>query len=819
MIRKIILFIASILAVVSCNTDRIIDEMNQSNQTIEDKIKENAERIATLERLCSELNSNVEALKVMLEAMQGEDWVKGVTPVRGDDGSVVGYVLEFAKSGTVTIYNGKNGADGKDGKDGEDGKDGYTPVLEIRKDIDGEYYWVLDGKWLSDSSGKRIPALGQAGVTPELRIVDGCWEVSYDGGRMWKNIGKATGEDGTSFFKDVKLTDDGLHLVLSDGTTLTFPQYHQPELSFSVENDEAGAASGIEVNINYVIKKQMPGTTITATSDGNYSVKVIRDSDESGKLVVIPPAVYTDGYVNVIVSDPSGYSLLRVINFHENKINFPEGLEYSISQEGGTLQIPFCVNFDMDIRLYSDWLKMEPATRAEMRDSSIVVTAAKNTSFGLRSAVIYVYSKNNDYQPYSEIVVNQASASFSIKCTKFAIPYIASSVQAEVFSTIGLKVDVESGASWLSYEITKNGNDYLIDFTALKNTAKNNRNGNVALYSERGERIGSIQIIQMSEVSDSPEDMVFTVRANFPNDFTAELPLYGEIDCYVDWGDGSVDYYDSRPVKHRYETDVPSSYVVTVSGKVTSLNSYNISVPSVIEVNQWGKTGLNSVADAFCNNSMLQKVAGCENGELENITSAYRMFSNCYGLGEIPSNLFAGCRNLTDASSAFELCRLLPEIPAGLLRDCVNLESVNSMFSGCTSLKMIPDSLFKECVHLQSVESTFRGCSSLVTVPEELLKNNPAIMDIGNLFRECQSLTEIPVDIFDNNLQVRRIDGLFMGCSNMKCESPYTVINWKKVHLYERNNYLDYFTYVKDHYGTFERSTFSDYENIPDEYK
>ena len=831
MIRKICLLIAGVLTIASCSADRIIDEMNEANQSLEDRIKENSERIAELESICSKLNSNVTALQAILDAFHAEDWVKAVTPIKTADGSVYGYVLEFAKSGVVTIYNGKdgkNGADGKDGddgkdgvdgKDGIDGKDGYTPAIEIRQDTDGVYYWVIDGKWMTDADGQRIPATGSSGITPKLRITDGFWEISYDGGTTWAKLEKATGENGTSFFKDAQITDNGLSLILSDGTSLTFPQYHKPEISFDVAENGTGATAGIEVNINYQIHVQMSGTSITATSDGNYSVKVIRKNESSGVLTVTPPSQYTDGYINVIVSDPSGYSLLRVINFHENKINFPEGLEYNISQEGGTLNIPISLNFDADVVLDSDWLTMEPKTRAEMRDSSIVVRASKNESFGSRRALIYLYAKTNKYQPYSEIVVNQASASFSLSQSKFAVPYLESTVQAEVFSSIGLNVKVESGGDWLKAETRKNGDNYTVTMLVSKNAGTEKRNGSVALYSENNTRLGAIQVIQMSETSDSPEDMVFTVRANYPNDFTSELPLDGVIDCYVDWGDGSVDYYDSKPVRHKYDTETPASYVVRISGKVTRLESPDNATPSVTEVNQWGKTGLTSVRRAFANNSLLRKVAGCANGEFANIVSVSEMFSNCYNLQEISGNLFAQCLSVVDFSNVFNECRKLTIIPDGLLQDCANIENVEHMFQGCTSLKAIPGDLFKNCVHLRRITQTFRLCTSLQEIPEGLFENNPEITDADYLFNECSSLTEVPVNIFDNNRKLKDVHYIFAECKSLQCESPYTLIDGKKVHLYERNQYRDYFSYIGTYNYAFHNSTFTDYKNIPYEYK
>lgn len=617
----------------------------------------------------------------------------------------------------------------------------------------------------------------------------------------------------------MKVSDGGLVLTLSDGTSLTFPRYQRPEITFSIGEDGTGAASGIEVNIGYTLKSQSSGTSVTATSDGNYSVKVIRTDEHSGRLVVTPPSQYTDGYVNVLVTDPYGYSLLKVINFHENKISFPKGLEYSISQEGGMLTIPLSMNFDTDIRLDSDWLTMAPATKAVMRDSSIVVSASKNNTFGSRRAVINVHSKTNSYQPYAEIVVNQASASFSVSQTKFAMPYLASSVKAGVYSSLGLKIVVNPGSEWLTADTLKSGNDYVLTMSALKNDTGAKRNGTVTLFSDMGERLGSIQIIQMAEKSDSPDDMVFTVRANVPNDFTSELPLDGEIDCYVDWGDGSVDYYNSKPVKHTYSSDAPASYVVQISGKVTGLNSENIRMPSVVEVNQWGKTGLKYLHHAFCNNVALVKVAGCENNEFAEVINALDMFSNCYNLAEIGGPLFFGCANINSLSRTFGDCRSLKNIPDNLLAGCENLADVNSMFQGCLALESIPAVLFKDCLHLRYVSTTFSGCSSLSAVPEDLFKYNPDIAEVNSLFSDCSALVTVPVNIFDNNRKINSMHYIFTRCVNVKGESPYTVIDGQKIHLYERNQYTDYFSYIGNHQNSFERASFSDYDKIPRGYK
>ena len=88
------------------------------------------------------MNTDISSLQTLVEAIQGYDYVTGVTPVT-QDGKEIGYTITFTKrSAPITIYHG---ADGQDGAPGEDGQDGYTPQIGVKQDTDGVYYWTLDG--------------------------------------------------------------------------------------------------------------------------------------------------------------------------------------------------------------------------------------------------------------------------------------------------------------------------------------------------------------------------------------------------------------------------------------------------------------------------------------------------------------------------------------------------------------------------------------------------------------------------------------------------------------------------------------------------
>ena len=130
-----------------------------------------------------------------------------------------GYEILLSNGKSVIIWNGKAG---------------HSPEISVKKDTDGVYYWVIDGAWLLNEEGGKLPVTGEAGIpgkagiTPQLKIEDGYWFVSIDEGKNWSKLGKATGEDGApgkegdSFFMSVNYDDYNLYVILSDGTKLSF---------------------------------------------------------------------------------------------------------------------------------------------------------------------------------------------------------------------------------------------------------------------------------------------------------------------------------------------------------------------------------------------------------------------------------------------------------------------------------------------------------------------------------------------------------------------------------------------------------------------
>ena len=223
-------------------------------------------RVTKLEELCKEMNTNITSLQTIVSVLQSNDFITGIVEIK-KNGEVIGYTITFGKHDPITIYHGQDGKDGADGKDGQDGQNGSAnaPVIGVAQDTDGVYYWTLNGEWLLDDNGNKLPVSGKDGqngtngsngqdgkdgqdgtdgkdgVTPQLKIEDGYWYISYDNGATWTQLGKATGEDGKdgqngsngtdgkdgkdgqdgdSMFQSVTQDENYVYFTLADGTVI-----------------------------------------------------------------------------------------------------------------------------------------------------------------------------------------------------------------------------------------------------------------------------------------------------------------------------------------------------------------------------------------------------------------------------------------------------------------------------------------------------------------------------------------------------------------------------------------------------------------------
>ena len=242
-----------------------------------------------LQRLCNETNTNLSALQTIVTALQNNDYITSVDPLT-ENGKVVGYTIKFAKSNPIVIYNGK---------DGTDGVDGNTPVIGVKKDGDGIYYWTLDGEFII-VDGQKIKAQGTDGsdgadgVTPKLEIREGYWWISYDNGTNWTQLGKATGEDGKDA-DSIKITQDenNVYFELADGTVITISKTGQTidpnVIQFEDENVKKLCVAIWDTDGDHELsyKEAAAVTTLSTTFKGNAEIQFFNELQHFTGLTVL----------------------------------------------------------------------------------------------------------------------------------------------------------------------------------------------------------------------------------------------------------------------------------------------------------------------------------------------------------------------------------------------------------------------------------------------------------------------------------------------------------------------------------------------------
>lgn len=266
--RKTILLILSL-----CTMFSACQKFDDTN--IWDSINSLDERVTALEKLCREMNTNIDALQALVKALETQDYITNVSPIQ-ENGKVIGYTISFANGDPITIYHGA------DGQDGANGVDGQTPIIGVAKDSDGIYYWTLNGQWLLDEDGQKIKAVGtdgKDGITPQLKIDNGMWYVSYDNGTSWVEVGQATGDQGPqgetgaqgpqgpagsdgqnsdSFFQSVTQDEENVYLVLADGTEIIIPKIPPVAATLVLDN-----ISGFTATFNGTVNRSSRDLKVT----------------------------------------------------------------------------------------------------------------------------------------------------------------------------------------------------------------------------------------------------------------------------------------------------------------------------------------------------------------------------------------------------------------------------------------------------------------------------------------------------------------------------------------------------------------------------
>ena len=345
-------------------------------------------RVAKLEELCKQMNTNISSLQKIVEALQDNLSISKVEQISD------GYIIHFSDGSTATIKNGKNSED--------------APIIGVKKDTDGIYYWTLDGEWLTDEKGNKVKAQGtdgkdgvdgedgtngKDGITPQLKIENGRWMLSMDNGKTWTDIGQATGADGTDgedgvdgkdgtngIFKSVTEDNDNVYFTLEDDSVITIPKSDNSKFAIAFDTTDIAILNGGESKtISYTITDATKNTVVKAIAQDGWKVKVDATSTDKGTITITAPNPIVESEILVFANDGSYRTVMVSLNCMQGQINIADN-SINATSAGGTQEIKLTTNLDYTIEIPEDaqsWLSLAPETRA-LREDTIVFEVTAN---------------------------------------------------------------------------------------------------------------------------------------------------------------------------------------------------------------------------------------------------------------------------------------------------------------------------------------------------------------------------------------------------------------------------------------------------------
>ena len=673
-------------------------------------------RVAKLEELCKQMNTNISSLQKIVEALQDNLSISKVEQISD------GYIIHFSDGSTATIKNGKNSED--------------APIIGVKKDTDGIYYWTLDGEWLTDEKGNKVKAQGtdgkdgvdgedgtngKDGITPQLKIENGRWMLSMDNGKTWTDIGQATGADGTDgedgvdgkdgtngIFKSVTEDNDNVYFTLEDDSVITIPKSDNSKFAIAFDTTDIAILNGGESKtISYTITDATKNTVVKAIAQDGWKVKVDATSTDKGTITITAPNPIVESEILVFANDGSYRTVMVSLNCMQGQINIADN-SINATSAGGTQEIKLTTNLDYTIEIPEDaqsWLSLAPETRALREDT-----------------IVFEVTANEGMQRYTTVALKDEQGKI---------------LQTIIFRQLGTctEVHVETKGE-LENELA--GYDYA-NIESLKITGVLNDVDFLFIYR----MMPNLKNLDIAEVNIT----ALPIQAFYKSTNVENLILPNTLITI-----GEEMFYQSK-----LKTVVIPANATTIGNSAFEqcASLISIDIPANVETIGtavfWGCSSLATVT--FENGSQLKTIGGG--------SSYYGAFSDCTALTsiEIPASVetieaaaFKGCSSL--ATVTFENGSQLKTIGGG--------SSYYGAFSDCTALTSIEIPASVETIKA----SAFKGCSSLATVTFEngsQLKTIEGGYPSSGTFADCTALTSIEIPASVETIEA----AAFKGCSSL----------------------------------------------------
>lgn len=401
---------------------------------VQEELDETHAKLAALQRLVNEANDQLVSLNRIVAGLDNQHTIVPGSFRETEDG----FELSFQDGKTIAIHAGIDGIDGK-----------VFPI-GVAKDEDGLYYWTIDytpddeegPQWLTDADGNKLLASasdGTDGKVPMLKVEDGAWWISLDGGESYLKLADTSDLDGVGVFSGASQEADRIRLVLWDGSELELPLYSPVKVSFlGPLRDTVLIAGGETLSIPFEVlldgNTETQQLVITSGTDGTYFSEIVMD-EEPGKGVVKvqAPAVFNEGYI-LLSAYCGGSSALKMISFRERSVTPSDPvIPVRMGYESGSASIPYDANFEYVLSSPTgSWL----TAQADLETKTISFVVEPNLDAFVRTCDIRVSPKDNPDFVCSTIRVYQATMELTINPGEIQAPAAGGSFDVWITWTI-----------------------------------------------------------------------------------------------------------------------------------------------------------------------------------------------------------------------------------------------------------------------------------------------------------------------------------------------------------------------------------------------
>ncbi len=742
------------------------------------------DRLERLEELCMKLNTNIASLQTIITALQNNDYVTGVTPIT-KGGEVIGYTISFTKSAAITIYHGEDGKDGQDGQNGQNGKDGSTPVIGVRQDNDNIYYWTVNGEWLLDKNGNKIKAEGKDGkdgengqngtngtngtngengkdgITPQLKIENDYWMISYDNGTSWTQLGKATGEKGEKgeqgdpTFKDITQDENNVYFTLNDGTTITIPMAssYLQSVSFIPKYSDGkatvyyfGTAESSYAEIDFVVLPKSAVTKLATEWDKTLTMKAVNTLSRAVDFVDMPilacEADETNGTITVKVSGENLSADFFAGNAGVNAMLFIT----SNNTEIASGYFPLTVSRRSQYKLEATYTTLS-SPNPSFNNKAVLFNSSKGIT-GIDNPLLLIdYGDGNEGTESGHIY--KEAGTYNVT---FYFEKPITEIGADSFSYIGGCLS----AITIPNTVTKIGNSA---FSLLSNT---DATGLTSVTFESGSQLETIGYGAFMSNSNLTEITIPASVKSIEGMAFAGCTSLKDIDV----ASGNPYYYvagiENGRILLRRENGTVSLVFMSPTTTLTDTNMiFSMFIGRLREISEGAINmcdNLKTVSFHSSNNIISIKPANF--GNCKNLTTV--SFENAQ-IDSLPNSFF-NCPNLQSVS-----------LPA-------SLTYINSAFSGCPQLSSVEfaaesqleviDGGFQQLTALEKVslpaslkslrKYAFKDCSSLKEIE---FAQTGALDSIGRcVFSECPALTSVTLPASVTTIR----EGAFGDCTALE---------------------------------------------------